>query len=922
MATNYVTLTNGNSSLSAGDGDYDVTGTAATDGTSISLGNGNKVITTGSGVDTIAVGTGKLSVKTADGNDSVTSLVATSLTADLGAGDDYIFNTGSGILSTNLDRLAGKVYLGEGNNTAYLYDSIGDVTVTAGTGDDNLYIATQNGVTNIDVGAGNNSVATEYAGAYYSTGGSAVGVSTNDTVRVSGGANSVSTGAGTDIIRLTNSAQSTVIGTTGNKDVSAEVTAGNVSISYGDGKHTILTGNGDDSISLGSGTAYIRTLEGNSTVSVGVGDVTFISGSGNDSLTSYTKSVLYANVGAGDDYIFNTGAGVVSGVTERLSGKVYLGEGANTAYIYDSNGDLTVTAGSGNDSLYIATNNGLTNIDVGKGNNSVYTEYAGAYYSTGGDATGLFSNDVIRVGGGNNIISTGNGTDVIRLQDSATAVVLGANGDKDVKGDATSGDTSVSYGDGKHTVFSGNGNDTISLGKGDSYIRTAEGDSTITVGTGNVVIVAGDGTGKGSGNDSVTVNATSSLYANLADGDDYIFNTGSGVIAGVGDRLSGTVYLGQGNNTAYIYDSIGDLTLTGGSGNDAVYIATHDGATVINLGAGDNSLTTEYAGAYYSNGGSSVGLFSNDTVRVGGGANSISTGNGTDVIRVGTSTSATVIGADGNKDVAADTTAGDMSVSYGNGYHKIATGNGNDSISLGEGNAYIRTLNGSSSVMVGLGNVDLVAGSDIDNVTSRAAQSLTAVLGAGDDTIFNIGTGAAAATDYLVAQIDLGTGNNTAYIYDSVGKITLNAGNGDNSIYLGTSGESIITLGNGTNLVTTEYLGAFYGGIPTDPSSKDNVTTGTGNDSINTGTGADTIRAGWGDDTIVVSGSDDLVIFDAGATSVTNNDIVYGVTAGVSVKINGSATLQLIDGVVTVYGDANNTMLLVGLTSLADVNLV
>ncbi|MBX9585033.1 MAG: PKD domain-containing protein, partial [Gemmataceae bacterium] len=162
---------------------------------SVTVGDGNNVVTTGAGADTIAAGNGGNVITAGAGHDTVTA----------GNGTNTVYG-GDGN-----DRMAA----GNGRNT--LDGGAGDDTATLGNGDNT-----------VTLGAGNDTV-TAGNGANTLDGG--VG---NDTIAAGNGNNAVTLGAGNDTATLGNG-QNAVTGGDGNDLVVA-----------GDGRNTIDGGAGND----------------------------------------------------------------------------------------------------------------------------------------------------------------------------------------------------------------------------------------------------------------------------------------------------------------------------------------------------------------------------------------------------------------------------------------------------------------------------------------------------------------------------------------------------------------------------------------------------------------------------------------------------------------------------------------------------
>ncbi len=191
------------------------------------------------------------------------------------------------------------------------------------------------------------------------------------------------------------------------------------------------------------------------------------------------------------------------------------------------------------------------------------------------------------------------------------------------------------------------------------------------------------------------------------------FNSSTGILSITGDPTTGcqlTAYLSS-NGTAVngsadnghlgseALSSVKGIDITGGSGGDYVYVDTALTVPVtINSGAG------------------------NDTIRGGGGHNTIIAGDGNDWIDA--------LG-DGDSVTAGN---GNDTVLGGNGNDYIDAGNGNDSLVGSNGNDTIICGNGNDSLEGDSGNDSLVAGSGHDTLAGGLGND-TLVAGTGTDTL-------------------------------------------------------------------------------------------------------------------------------------------------------------------------------------------
>lgn len=216
------------------------------------------------------------------------------------------------------------------------------------------------------------------------------------------------------------------------------------------------------------------------------------------------------------------------------------------------------------------------------------------------------------------------------------------------------------------------------------------------------------------------------------------------------------------------------------------------------------------------------------------------------------------------------TGAGDDYVSFGAGNYKIYLGSGNNFLDDYGGN-YLFDSDGN---IIGLGSIPKLvasagAGDDIFYLGGFANRTINA--GKGNNLIFlgsgdaNINTG--SGNDVITSEPSIDT-----YIFSGsdlpLYNQTINAGNGDNQIAVAPYGETTIKTGCGE-----DFILAY--GIPGSSSAK--IFTGDGNDTIITvdtnsmirsGSGDDLIFAGSGDDTILVGNGNDFVNLRGGTVSL------------------------------------------------------
>ncbi len=438
-----IILTSGDDSYSQADGDYDVDALAGND--AITLGNGNSTVNAGEGDDTVSVGWGDHVITLGNGANTLGYVVgstagvpsasglyehstdaATHLTITGGSGDDQINHGGSYYVFDNATLQAD---LGDGNNTVNANATGLGTTVTAGSGNDLIYI--RFGTNDLRLGDGNNTIVTDPSGY--------TGITANNYIETGAGNDAISTSNGNDTIYSGGGIDS-ISGGNGDKFVETASITGGTTITFTNGLHTITTGTGNDTITLGHGNSTVNAGEGDDTVSVGWGDHVITLGNGANTLGYVVGSTagvpsasgLYEHStdaathltitgGSGDDQINHGGSYYVF---DNATLQADLGDGNNTVNANATGLGTTVTAGSGNDLIYIRF--GTNDLRLGDGNNTIVVDTSGYTGITSNNyiETGA-GNDAISLQGGNQTISAGLGDDTINMNGNLTLYYTG-----------------------------------------------------------------------------------------------------------------------------------------------------------------------------------------------------------------------------------------------------------------------------------------------------------------------------------------------------------------------------------------------------------------------------------------------------------------------------------------------------------------
>ena len=280
--------------------------------------------------------------------------------------------------------------------------------------DANNRITVSGGVDAVDGGLGTDRLVVNYAAAT----GAVTGDSTSNFTEAGGGARSVTITDGTieNFTILTGSGADTI--TTGAGDDIIKTGAGAGTINAGQGANIIIAGRNADTITAldggnvieaGSGKNTITSGGGNDTIVTGINSDTVTAGGGNDVITLRGGSDG-VNAGAGLDRLVIDYARITSDVIGGITGgnlkTGYVGHiagGSRNIIDFQANEHFTITTGSGND--HITTGNGQDVLDTGRGRDQVW---AGA----GNDRVlGGAGSDTLRGGTGDDILKGGTGAD-------------------------------------------------------------------------------------------------------------------------------------------------------------------------------------------------------------------------------------------------------------------------------------------------------------------------------------------------------------------------------------------------------------------------------------------------------------------------------------------------------------------------------
>jgi Ca2+-binding RTX toxin-like protein len=916
-------------------------------GATINLGaTGTQNVTiTGTGNDTVALGSGNNNVNTGGGSDTVTGTVQLGDQVDLdadndsfayqtlagdvrgGAGTDTItIASGAGPVNLNLNAAAGNGnYSGFENISAAGAD--GAVTATAVTGGSTIDTgsATDNvtagaGTDLINTGAGNDTINIT-SGTYSND--TLNGGADSDTLAITGGGIvNISTGVTVSNIENVSINDTATTFTANNDDLAISAGNGGNTITLGTGLQSVTAGTGADVVNLGSGTNNVNTGGGSDTVNgtLDAADVVDLD-AGND---TFAYQTLAGDVrgGADSDTITYSGSTAITlDLTATQAATHYsgfenitaTGTGAITATASVDGG--TINTASGDD--IVTLNVGVDTANLGSGNDTITGIGAGDQVTLddGSDTATYAAAAGALVDAGESVETGG---DILNLTSAGPLTInLAASGSNQITGG--SGDwrnfenLSAGASGGALTVIA----DTVG-----SVITTGSGNDNVTAG-GN--LVRADNINTGAGTD--TINITSGTYAgdtlNGGADSDTLSITGGGIV-----NISTGVTVSNIENV-----SINDTATTFTANNDNLAISAGNGGNTITLGTGTQSVTAG-TGA--------------DTVNLGSGNNNVNTGGGSDTVN-GTVAAGDQIDLDaGNDSFAYQTLAGDVRGGTGTDTITIATGLGPVSLNLNVGtgngnysgfeNISAAGANGAITATAFTGGSTIDTGSAADNVTAGAGTDLINT-GAGNDTINITSTtysndtlngGADTAGDTLAitggGTVDLSTGVTVSNIenvtidnsavsanvftaHDAALTITVSGGNVGANITLGDTlaqtltitgtGNDTVTLGTGINNVNTGDGSDTVNGTL---DATDTVDLDAGNDTFAYQTLAGDVRGGAGTDTITYAGAGPISIdlshiAGAGFYSGFENVSVTGTGAVTIIASAGGSTIATGSGI-------------------------
>lgn len=319
-------------------------------------------------------------------------------------------------------------------------------------------------------------------------GNSILGNDGDNRIKVTGGADAVNGGLGEDrLIVDYRLATGSVTGDSTSNFTEAGGGARMVTITDGTIEHfTVLTGSGADTITTGAGDDIVKTGNGASTVTVGQGANVVIGGDDADTITGLDggnriKTGDGSNTvttGSGEDKI-RTGDGadtIVSGAGDDI---ITLRGGADT-----------VNAGAGFDRVIVDYSAMTTNVIGGVTSGDLAAGYTGQIASTAGDTIGFVEAEQFKIttGSGDDRITTGDASDTLSGGAGSDTLDGGGGNDRIVAG---SGTDTIIGGAGMDTLVGGDGDDSLYGGSDADVLKGGHGEDRLVGGGSSDTLTGG-----------------------------------------------------------------------------------------------------------------------------------------------------------------------------------------------------------------------------------------------------------------------------------------------------------------------------------------------------------------------------------------------------------------------------------------------
>ena len=681
------------------------------------------------------------------------------------------------------------------------------------------------------------------------------------------------------------------------------VSSGNANIISNAGNDTITSTSGRDTIESGTGDDSVNTSSGDDLIIAGAGNDTYNGSSGND-LVDYASSTSAIDVNLATGAVANDGFGDVDSLVEveAIAGSDFndkiTGSDANN-YISGRGGNDTLDGGAGNDFLVYAeaTSDHVINLTTGVVTNGTDTDTATNFEHVSSGS----GDDIITGTTGYNALWGGEGDDTLDGGAGADDLVGGAGNDVFIMLD--DGERDSIYGGAGFDILDYS-NITFDLSENLSdrgFYNYSLRDISYDLSDGRSnddaddIIYGIEGIIGGSGNDTlrftgvyqrVEDNAFSGVYLDGFSGDDSL----------QGNRGDDTLIGGLGNDTLsadsaddWLDGGVGDDSMHAGNGNDT--IMSNDGVDTI-----DGSGNTDYIDFSLATNAVEVDLTQDDEIVNDG------FGNAESIVNI-----EGFIGSN-----FADTFTGDASSQIfinSAGNDTFDGGDGSDTLDFTGLTAAVTLNTATGTVSSSASGTDTFSNLEVFN-TGAGNDTLT---GSDEAETFNANAGndsitAGAGNDTIIAS----TGNDT--IVGGADTDTLTFATADTSITVDLSDTSAQSTGLGAYVISgvENIIGSNTSDDLVGDSADNEIAAGSGDDTVSGNAGDDTLSGNDGDDVIYGNAGDDYLSGDAGNDSLyggAGNDTLEG-DAGIDFLSGGDGddTFNNLNqtGVAVMHGDAGN----------------
>lgn len=832
-------------------------------------------------------GTDPYKLDLATGKDSLTALTDLSFGSSSDdwdiVGNEYLTSValGSGADSLQIGTTSTSdlsVSMGSGDDDVTITTAAGNVTVQGGDGADDIIVTDAQKNLRVELGAGKNTVqVTTVSGTFNVTGDGSdansviVGTAQSDvTVELADGADTVTigsvsgalavrTGAGNDHVvvdGILEDKNGTIDVSDGNDYVSVTSATGNLTVTLGAGKDTLEVDDVSGTLTVSaSGTdANLVTVNSASSVSITLGD-------GKDTLDIVSVVSGSINLGAGKD---NVSLGGLDSATLN-------GGAGNKDITLGSASKATVTLGDGADSVSLYNNFESSIINLGEGNDTLDGRTVSIESST---VQGGAGNDDLVLGSvAGSSIDLGDGDDFIKLTGASDVTLAGGAGNDVYDLSGLKGNVTLSDYDITRDVVSVSGTLAATMLQSDGSVSLSGGTVTLNQ-TGDFYAArVGESLKKSSvygwaGEDGSFVNASSMTESVVLVGS----NNENTVDTLMGGSKNDIIVAGGGD---YVY---------GGAGNDNITLTSLPSADPMHVGlaaAGDSDTVTYFDAVTSSNEGDGIYLFENTI------ADGLTFKSGTDTVAKLGKATLTLSGV--NSSSVATVKVEDMT---GESYNVAVVGS----------TASVSDVSTMANIYYGAGDATTLDFSAVDDAL---------VVDLGNTGLFENTGDAIYAGGFDTVK---GGSDTTVLMGSAADKETLMAGTGDATLWGGGSAADVLDGTNGKSATDTKVTYYYTAGDGKDTIQNASWGKGDGNDVLylsNVALGSITNN---GTNTVIKTddASDRLTL--AGYGSSNSDTALKFTTDGqnvsqVKIGVSGKSNTWTYDADVAIYmGGTNNTL--------------